>query len=197
MALLYRTELSPTKLELLAGWAPKQDWFVGDPDAALTQVGHFRFDDPDGEVGIETILIRAGDGPVMQVPLTYRNDPLSGAEAALIGTMEHGVLGTRWTYDALADPVYRGELARAILGGGTQVEMWIELDGVMTKREPTARVVGTGSQSDPAVDGVEIEIVRVPESGDADSGIAPKELVLTGTWTGQPKPAVLARVIPQ
>lgn len=186
MALLHRTELVPGKLELVAGWAPRQSWFAGDPGAALRTVGSFRFDDPDGEVGVETLLVCAGDGPVMQIPLTYRNEQLEGAEEWFIGTMEHGVLGTRWTYDGLGDPVYRGELARAILTGGTQVEQWIEIDGVMTRREPTARVFGSGAEIAPELGEVSVEIVRVP--GAAASG----PLVLTGTWTDRPEPTVLA-----
>jgi Maltokinase N-terminal cap domain len=185
MALLYRTELRPSKLELLAAWAPSQPWFIGDADAPLVQVGHFRFDDPEGEVGVETLLVRAGDGPVLQIPLTYRNEPLPGAESALIGTMEHGVLGTRWTYDALADPVYRGELARAILTGGTQVEMWVEVDGVMTQREPTAHVVGTGTLVDPDLAGFSVSIVRVPGTEKVDG-----PLLLNGTWNDHPEPLV-------
>jgi hypothetical protein len=189
MALLHRADLVPSKLELLAGWLPKQPWFVGDQDAPLTTVASFRFDDPEGEVGVETLLVRAGDGPVMQVPLTYRNDEVPGADEWFIGTMEHSVLGTRWTYDALGDPVYLGELARVILTGDSQVELWIEIDGVMTLREPTARVVGSGSEAAPDVDDVAVEVVRVP--GEAVAG----SLVLTGTWTDHPEPAVLASVI--
>ncbi len=188
MALLHRADLTPGKLELIAGWAPKQPWFVGDTDAPLANVGYFRFDDPHGRVGVETIIIRAGDGPAMQVPLTYRDAPLDGAEHALMGTMQHSVLGTRFTYDAVVDPVYRAELARAILTGGTQVEMWIEIDGVMTLREPTARVMGSGHEADPDPDGVALEIVRVPETAGPAEG-----LVLMGIWTGHPEPAVLAR----
>lgn len=71
LALLHQTTLHPTKLELLASWLPAQPWFHGDA-AALRQVGAFRFDDPNGEVGIETILVTAGDDAVYQVPLTYR-----------------------------------------------------------------------------------------------------------------------------
>ena len=37
--------------------------------------------------------------------MTYRSGPLDGADDALIGTSEHGVLGTRWIYDAAYDPV--------------------------------------------------------------------------------------------
>jgi hypothetical protein len=187
MALLHRATLSPSKLELLAGWAPTQPWFEGDKDAPLTLVASFRFDDPDGEVGVETLLVRAGDGPVLQIPLTYRNEELPGAQAHFLGTMEHSVLGTRWTYDGLGDSVYLGELTKAILTGGSQVEQWIEIDGVMTLREPTAVVIGSGSETAPDLDGVSLEVVRVP--GSAERG----PWVLTGTWTEHPESTVLAR----
>jgi hypothetical protein len=147
MALLYRASLSPSKLELLEGWAPSQPWFKGDASSRLSSVASYRFDDPDGEVGVETLLVRAGDGPVLQVPLTYRNDRLDGADAWLIGTMQHSVLGERWTYDATGDPVYLLTLATAVLTGGHQADQFIEIDGVMTEREPTAVVSGSGSGS--------------------------------------------------
>ena len=37
--------------------------------------------------------------------MTYRGERLEGADAALIGTSEHGVLGNRWIYDGTRDPV--------------------------------------------------------------------------------------------
>jgi hypothetical protein len=186
MALLYRATLVPSKLELVATWAPKQPWFAGDQDAALESVASFRFDDPDGEVGIETLLVRAAGGPVMQIPLTYRNEQRPGPQDGFIGNLEHSVLGTRWVYDATTDPVYLGELARAILSGGTQVEQWIELDGVMTRREPSAEVIGSGSAAALDPESVVLDVVRVPTHGHWDG------LVLTGTWTGHPDPTVLA-----
>jgi hypothetical protein len=186
MALLHRADLTPSKLDLVAGWALKQPWFVGEREAPLSTVASFRFDDPDGQVGVETLLVRAGDGPVMQIPLTYRNEELPGAQEHFLGTMEHSVLGTRWTYDAIGDPVYLGELARVILTGGSQVELWIEIDGVMTQREPTAVVAGSGHETAPDLDGVSVEIIRVP--GPAETG----PWVLTGTWTDHPESTVLA-----
>lgn len=50
------------------------------------------------------------------VPMTYRGAPLQGADEALIGTTEHGVLGKRWVYDGGHDPVLVGELAALIDG---------------------------------------------------------------------------------
>lgn len=147
MALLYRAELRPTKLELLASWAPLQPWFVGNAGAGLTSVASFRFDDPEGEVGIETLLVRAGDGPVMQVPLTYRGAPLSGGDEWLIGTMQHSVLGQRWVYDATGDPAYVATAATAALTGGVQAEQFVQSDGELVVRESTALVVGSGRDS--------------------------------------------------
>lgn len=190
MALLHRADLTPSKLALVADWAPKQPWFAGDADAAFTTIASFRFDDPDGQVGVETLLVRAGDGPVLQIPLTYRNERLPGADEWLLGTMEHSVLGTRWTYDGLGDPVYRTELARVILTGGTEAELWIEVDGVMTQREPTARVQGTGTEATSSSPLASLEIVRVP--GSAPDG----PLTLTGTWPERSQPTVLATAEP-
>ncbi|EFQ84530.1 hypothetical protein HMPREF0063_10382 [Aeromicrobium marinum DSM 15272] len=104
----------PTKLELIAAWRE-------DPD--LVAIGSYRFDDPDGEVGIETHLLNDAAGRVLQVPLTYRGAPLAGADEWLVGTMEHTALGRRWVYDACADPVYVQTITVAMLTGGTHAEV--------------------------------------------------------------------------
>src|SRR5215207_4007148 len=146
MALLHaNADIVPTKLELLADWLPAQPWFVGDA-SDLHHVGAYRFDDPDGEVGIETHLLRAGDGPLLQVPLTYRAAPLEGAESHLLGTMEHSVLGTRWIYHATGDPAYRAVLATTILTGGTQAEL--EVVEVLDGAAPVGDEVLTGTWRD-------------------------------------------------
>src|SRR5699024_7591297 len=111
-------KLSPSKSELLQKWLPSQPWFRGDA-STLVRLGAFRFDDPAGEVGIETHIL-AVEGVAYQVPLTYRGAPLEDAEDFLVTTMEHSVLGTRWVYDATGDPVYLHELAAAILAGKPQ-----------------------------------------------------------------------------
>src|SRR5438270_5818036 len=97
MALIYKATLNPSKLSLLAAWLPGRPWFPGDTD--VQQLGAYRFDDPAGEVGIESFLLQTGDGSVVHVPLTYRGAPLAQAEEFLVGTTEHSVLGTRWVYD--------------------------------------------------------------------------------------------------
>lgn len=219
MALLYKSELRPSKLELLEVWAPQQPWFVGDDGAALSSVAAYRFDDPDGEVGVETLLVRADDGPTLQVPLTYRSAPLDGGDAFLVGTMEHSVLGPRWVYDGAGDPAYLQTVACAALNGGQQAELIVEADGKRTERAPSALVTGSGTRNDsvkfPSVselnvrqDGgltvidtsaMQVCVKRVidgneirPSAPSADSYRAAD--TLTGTWTGVSEPQTLVLV---
>ncbi|MDN5716792.1 MAG: phosphotransferase [Janibacter sp.] len=120
MAQIYQAELTPSKLELLTEWMGGQRWYVGaGRRPRLRRLDSWRLDDPQGEVGIETIVVldEAGTTPVVyQVPLTYRDAPLEGGQAALVGEMEHSVLGHRWVYDAPHDPVYVTQLLELLCG---------------------------------------------------------------------------------
>ncbi len=85
MAVIHRTTLSPGKLELLAAWLPAQPWYraaAGQPE--LARAGGFRLDDPDGEVGIEFLVVTdsSRDGTAYLTPLSYRASPLAGARPA-------------------------------------------------------------------------------------------------------------------
>jgi hypothetical protein len=120
MATIHRTTMAPTKLELIAGWLPRQPWYR---DTAmrptLSRAGGFRLDDPAGDVGIEFVFVTdgtTGDETTYHVPLAYRGAPLPEAEDGLVGTSEHGVLGTRWIYDAAHDPVAVAQLLDFICG---------------------------------------------------------------------------------
>ncbi|WP_018548816.1 maltokinase N-terminal cap-like domain-containing protein [Streptomyces sp. LaPpAH-108] len=125
MAVIHRTTLKPTKLELLTPWLPTRSWYRGGPgEPRLERTGGFRLDDPEGEVGIEFMVATDSAGPepvAYLVPLTYRGAPLPGAEHALVGTTEHGVLGKRWVYDGCHDPVLVGELLALIVGDAQAV----------------------------------------------------------------------------
>jgi hypothetical protein len=205
MALLHRAELHPTKLELLAAWLPGRPWYQGQAAADIVRVATFRFDDPAGAVGIETMLVRAGDGPIHQVPLTYRGAPLDGGDGWLVGTTEHSVLGPRWVYDACGDPVYAAALASAIYSGSGQAEEFFEVDGRRERREATMVVTGSGVrdadvpaadairrvvEDDPTLivtDSVQMTVVRRVDGGNRLAGAT-----LTGTWSGQPTPLPLA-----
>ncbi|WP_225834340.1 1,4-alpha-glucan branching protein [Streptomyces sp. NK08204] len=119
MALIHHTTLKPSKVDLLADWLPTRPWYRGGPEPVLEKAGGFRLDDPEGEVGMEFMVVTdtTGDGRTAYlVPLTYRGAPLEGAEHALVGTMEHGVLGKRWAYDGCHDPVLVGELLSLVEG---------------------------------------------------------------------------------
>lgn len=147
MALLYDAVLRPSKTELVSAWAEAQPWFAGDAGTEVTHVAAYRFDDSDGEVGIETLLVRAGDGPLLQIVLTYRGAPLAGAESYLISTMSHSVLGERWVYDAVGDPVYLAAVAAAACTGGHEAEQFLargddrgDADQHGTDRDGTSRV---------------------------------------------------------
>jgi len=118
MATIYDTTMSPTKLELLSAWLPGQDWYDGPATPELRRAGGFRLDDPAGEVGIEFMVVNAVGvtSVIYHVPMTYRGEALPSADAALIGTSAHGVLGKRWIYDGAADPVLLEQLTQLLLG---------------------------------------------------------------------------------
>ncbi len=168
---IHEATLTPSKLELLAGWLGSQSWFAGDT-TDLEKVGSFRFVDPDGEVGIETLLIRSA-GVTYQVPLTYRDAPLKEADGALVGTLEHSVLGTRYVYDAVSDPVYAIEVFRVIHEGDTEADL--------SRGEKTATVQGSGIT---LVSNAATEVVRIVRVLDGQH--IPHNMplgTLVGSWT--------------
>jgi hypothetical protein len=155
MAVIHQAELRPSKLEALAAWLPAQPW-SGLPSGAVLEVaGKFRFDDPAGRVGVETILVRTTDGRVLHAPLTYRGAPLPGAEDFLVTEMHHSVLGRRWVYDAVGDPVYADVVRRAIVTGGHEASLdRADGSGVW---DAEGRALGSGSALDsPAVTSVSV-----------------------------------------
>ncbi|MEU6577573.1 1,4-alpha-glucan branching protein [Streptomyces sp. NPDC046805] len=120
MSIIHRTTMKPTKLELLEPWLPTQPWYAGEGERpTLAKAGGFRLDDPKGEVGIEFMVVidDSGDEPIAyHIPLTYRGAPIEGADDALIGMSEHGVLGKRWIYDGTHDPVLAAQLLALLQG---------------------------------------------------------------------------------
>ena len=207
MAHLHRTTLSPTKLQLLSGWLSDQSWFDGDADV-LRQVGSYRFDDPDGEVGFETILLTAGDDTVYQLPLTYRDAPPKVSPESLIGTLQHGVLGERWVSNAAFDPAYIRALVETILCGRSEALQLVEEDGELTLLENDTRVRGSGVDLDDldacVVHGRVAEVTTRVETGigivevirrPSLTSAAPERAgILVGTWLGQNDPVLLAAV---
>jgi len=204
MALFHRSTITPTKAELIAGWALTRPW--GPPTGApITVIGSYRFDDPDGRVGMETHLVSAGD-TLLHVPLSDRDEPLDGAEDALIGEMQHSVLGTRWVYDGLGDPLLVVMLAAvAMTGQGEALGMavydgrWyvapsnvrIQGGGWTQERVPVDRFeLGSGDATRAVLrnDRFELTVFRRPVPG-------PRPAIgLTATWDGRPDAVVLAEL---
>jgi hypothetical protein len=205
MAVIHTATLHPSKIELLSIWLPKQPWFREGEETDLERLGSFRFDDPDGEVGVETLLV-ASKGAVFQVPLTYRDSPLQAAEASLIGTTEHSVLGRRWVYDAAGDPVYASTLATTILTGQPQANQMLEVDGQFKLIPETVHLRGFGGSSTdlPVVPSADTETmggVTTIRGEHLDlsvnrqlnlSGWTSGQKILTATWAGQTVPVQLA-----
>ena len=150
MGIVHKATLSPSKQEIVEGWLPSRDWARGRTIAG--KVAEYRLDDPAGEVGVETILWRLDDGSIVQTPLTYRAEPLAGADDHLITTTQHSVLGERWVYDGCGDPVWASTLATAIATGGRQSQMYFEQDGQRVEIPARMHVRGSGNDaSGPAV----------------------------------------------
>ena len=142
MGIVHRATLSPSKQQLVEAWLPSRSWADGHRIAG--KVAEYRFDDPAGEVGVETILWRTDDGAVLQTPLTYRAAPLAGAEQHLIGTSDHSVLGQRWVYDGCGDPVWAATLVAAVATGARQAPMFFEEDGERVDIPARMEVRGSG-----------------------------------------------------
>lgn len=177
--------LTPSKLELVAAWLPSQPWFEGSGAADIERVASFRFVDPYGEVGIETLLVRTG-GTVYQVPLTYRPEALEGAEEFLVGEMEHSLLGHRWVYDGTGDPVYVDELQRAIREGDNEADLSTGGAKSMTVQGSGVILVSNSTG--------QMKLNRVVEPAPAPSTTRVSIGSLDATWSedGQERTAVLA-----
>lgn len=204
MARFHVATITPTKTELIAEWTPTQPWGLA-ADVPIEVIGSYRFDDPDGRVGMETHLATAG-GTLLQIPLTYRDEPLEGADDALIVEMQHSVLGTRWVYDGLRDPQFVVMLAAVAMTGQGEALGLAEFDGRWYIAPSNVRIQGGGwTQERVPVDGFdvgaedetgvvlrndrfELTVFRRPVPG-------PRPAIgLTAIWDGQPNPVVLAEV---
>jgi hypothetical protein len=167
MGIVHRATLTPSKQEIVERWLPSRSWATGRTIAE--KVAEYRYDDPEGEVGVETILWRADDDTLLQTPLTYRAEPLAGAQEHLITTTDHSVLGERWVYDGCGDPVWASTLVAAILTGAPQSQMFlVDEDGQRIDVPPRMQVRGSGdvdtasavSAVDSVTDDGDVTVVR-------------------------------------
>jgi hypothetical protein len=168
-------------------------------------IGSYRFDDPDGRVGMETHLVTAGD-LLLHVPLTYRDEPLDDADDAFIMEMQHSVLGTRWVYDGLGDPRFVIMLAAVTMTGQGEALGLAVYDGRWYIAPSNVRIEGGGwTQERVPVDRFELDTDDVTRSVLHNDrfeltvfrrpvpGPRPP-IALTATWDGLPDPVLLATV---
>lgn len=229
MAFVHAATITPTKLEAIRAWLPTQDWAgrtgvdgtrVTPRREDLTILGAFRFDDPAGEVGIETHIVterpssaEAGPGRVFQVPLTYRGAPLAGAGEHLVTQMEHSVLGTRWVYDALADPAYLEAVRSSIVTEAPSAVQFRETPEGVSEESTTAQAQGRILEAG-AVEVEDLEhrtIVEILRVFGGDAGQEIRQLAgyastrdvtelravgeLIATWPGSKEPSTVARLL--
>jgi hypothetical protein len=144
VAYIYKAAtLVPSKADLLRSMISSRSWAAGAGPGPLALVGAYRFDDPDGQVGMETHLVEVGEGKVLQIPFTYRSAVIPGGEEFLVAIAEHSVLGTRWIYDGLRDPVFLTALATCIICGGRQADLENISDTGSERRESGTKKSGT------------------------------------------------------
>ncbi|MFE6845443.1 1,4-alpha-glucan branching protein [Streptomyces sp. NPDC057686] len=188
MAVVHRTTMTPGKLELLAAWLPTQPWYQGPAAGSAPQpakAGGFRLDDPQGEVGIEFMAVTDGVGDqavTYLVPLTYRGAPLDGAEHALVGTSEHGVLGRRWIYDGTHDPVLVDRLYALVLG---EAEPQAQSESDMPDPSVTGWSAGAGHPGPLAV----LEVCAGPDTSDVLVQTSAGKLTISVQRILRPAPA--------
>jgi hypothetical protein len=172
--------LTPSFREFLPPWVARQPWYRRTVVPRLTPVGFFRFEDPAGEVGIETHLVTDGS-ELYQIPMTYRGasaDRLT--QGALITKAEHSVLGTRWIYDGEADPLWYERLLHVVRTNGVSDPSGRSAAGF-------AEVRGERLLPGPlTTDTVRVELLRVVMPGAPSPSPDIAGLVM-GTW--QPKGA--------
>jgi len=204
MALFHVATITPSKNEFIGDWVRSQAWGCA-ADAEVEVIGGYRFDDPEGKVGMETHIVKAG-GVALHVPMTYRDAPLDGADDALICTIEHSALGTRWVYDGVRDPRLVVSLAGVTMTGqGEALGMFVHHDRWHIAPMPV-RIEGGGwglervpvdgfeldhNGEDGAVlrnDRFELTVFRRPVAGPRPP------IALTATWPDQVSPVVLATV---
>ncbi len=215
MAIFHVATNTPSKSDLIAPWLHEQPW---GPNRAgpIELLGGFHLDDPDGEVGMQVFVVAAG-GRRFQVPLTYRATPLPALGDAMLGEMQHSVLGARFVYDGLADERFVTVLAgvalhgygqalgfaahggrwysvpdEIILHGHDVVRRRVAVDRFAASAEPSqVSDTVTGGEAVMRNDEVELTVFRLVEERPAPA------IGVSATWPGQatPVPLVAARLL--
>ncbi|HET8615086.1 MAG TPA: aminoglycoside phosphotransferase [Actinomycetales bacterium] len=112
--------LDPGLQHLLAVWMPRQRWYPAKGrGVGLVLLGAAPLQQVSGAhagTDVEVLVVGLDSGDrldVVQVPLTYRSEPLGGADAAEVGELD-GAAGHRWVYDGPHDPAYVSALLHSL-----------------------------------------------------------------------------------
>jgi hypothetical protein len=167
--------LTPPFRDFLPPWVARQPWYRGSAVPVRSPVGSFRFEDPAGEVGLETHLVTDG-AELYRVPMTYRGSPAPDlAEDSLIATAEHSVLGTRWIHDGQADPLWHDRVLHLVGTNGVADSSGRRNAGFLEVRGESRTAAPLTS------DDARVELVRVLTPGPPP--FAPHVAgVVVGTW---------------
>ncbi len=204
MGLFHRATITPSKAEVVEQWLAGEPWAPTSGDQ-LVVVGSFRFDDPNNRVGMEVHLVEV-DGTLLQVPLTYRDEPEPAAADAFICEMEHSELGTRWVYEGLGDDRFVTMLAAVSMTGQGEALGMVLNDDRWYIAPAAVRIEGGGwgqervpvdrfeleSETDTTLvfgnDSFEMIVHRSPVEGPRP------DIGLTATWDGRQNPVVLSEI---
>ncbi len=146
----------PDLIGLLAAWMPSQRWFAGKlREAELQVIAGFLLESGVAGVTCRVVLVfdRSEPPALYQVPITERDQPLIGAETALIGRV-----GRSWIYDGPHDPVFAAALLRLMLDeaaapsddGSGRIGAFGHSDTSDDVRVASSRVLG-GEQSNTSI----------------------------------------------
>ena len=209
MAFVHRgATLRPTKPEIVGQWLAAANWFDAESEADSTAPPlSYRFDDPAGKVGIEALIVPYG-GRYIQLPLTYREAPLEGADGWLLTTMDHSALGRRWVYDGVGDPALVTAFITAIVGGASSATLEFDAEGERRTAPTSVHARGTGSGPIPtSLDVVSVErsesvstvhttagVLRIPHLVDPAAPVSSLSLLGDGEALGSN--LLLAEFIP-
>ncbi|MFN8171757.1 MAG: hypothetical protein U0R65_07810 [Candidatus Nanopelagicales bacterium] len=167
------------RLDLIGWWLATQDWFT--EDGPVEREAAFRLDDPAGEVGIETFIVRSGAFVPRPGDLSVR----AARRWAPRRQARSMVLGHRWVYSGPSDPVYVATTSAAIANGGHEVDMFFE-DGTQQPRPDWyASATGSGAGS-----GEVVGALAVARSVPAP--VPPGVATLDVTWGGLASPMTVA-----
>lgn len=205
MGLFHAATVTPTKADLIADWAPRQPWGPA-AGAPIEVLGSYRFDDPENRVGMETHIVSVEDG-LLQIPFTYRDEPVDGADDALITEMHHTALGTRFVYDGLCDDRFLIMLAAVTMTGQGEALGLALYEDRWYVAPSKVRISGGGW----TLERVPVDGFEIVSDADGTAVFANDRfelryrrravvetrpaMALTATWPGQPEPVVLAEVV--